>query len=76
MLDDSLIAANYVSRDYSASHPDNAIEVVYLVIALVLLSSVDVRIERGRLSLSGIAIGTGAMLLNPLHVDAGDLGVA
>ena len=61
------IAANYVSRDYGASHPDNAIEVVYLVIVLVLLSSVDVRIERGRLSLSGIAIGTGAMLLNPLH---------
>jgi signal transduction histidine kinase len=61
------LAATYSWRDYSASYPDSPLEVVYLVIALVLLSSVDVRIERGRLSLSGIAIGTGAILLNPLH---------
>ncbi|TMF26060.1 MAG: hypothetical protein E6I36_01420, partial [Chloroflexi bacterium] len=31
------------------------------------MSSVDVRIERGRLNLSGIAIGAAALLLNPLH---------
>ena len=61
------LGANYLSREYTTSHSDSAIEVVYLVIALILLSSVDVRIERGRLSLSGIAIGAGAMLLSPLH---------
>jgi len=45
--------------------PDNLVETVYLVVAAVALSSVDVRIELGRLSLSGIAIGTAALALNP-----------
>jgi len=60
------IGSLYMSRTYIAEHPDDVVLVVYLVIVLILLSAVDVRIERGRLSLSGIAIGTGAVLLNPL----------
>ena len=47
---------------------------LYLVIAVVLLGSVAVRIERGRLTLSGIAIGAAAILLNPL--DATIVGLA
>jgi signal transduction histidine kinase len=42
------------------------IEVLYLVVAVILLSSVDARMERGRLTLTAIAIGCAAILLNPL----------
>jgi signal transduction histidine kinase len=49
-----------------ASHPDQVPEVLYLVVAIVLLSSVDIRIERGHLNLSGLAIGAAAILLSPL----------
>src|SRR6266851_7209873 len=44
--------------------PD-VVETLYLVVAAVALSSVDVRIDLGRLSLSGIAIGAAALVLNP-----------
>ena len=62
----SMIAANYTLRGLTRSHPDNLFVVIYLILAVILLSSVDVRIERGRLSLSGIALGTAALLLNPI----------
>jgi signal transduction histidine kinase len=68
------IAANYRSGHDSISHQDNPIVVLYLLAAVIILSSVDVRIERGRLTLSGIAIGTAALLLNPL--DATIIGLA
>src|SRR5690348_15778631 len=45
--------------------PDNLVETLFLVVAAVALSSVDVLIELGRRSLSGIAIGTAAPALNP-----------
>ncbi len=70
----STVAANYLSRQQIISHPDNAIEVLYLLTVVIVLSSVDVRIERGRLTLSGIAIGAAALLLNPL--DATIIGLA
>jgi len=60
----------------AASRPDNAVEVLYLVGVLVLLSTADVRIERGRINLSGIAIGTAAILLNPLNASLVGLAVA
>lgn len=50
------------------------IEVLYLMVAVVLLSSVDVRIERGRLTLSGLVIGAAAILLNP--IDATVVGLS
>ena len=53
---------------------DQILEVVYLVVAIVLLSSVDIRIERGHLNLSGLAIGVAAILLTPL--DAALVGAA
>jgi len=53
---------------------DQILEVVYLVVAIVLLSSVDIRIERGHLNLSGLAIGVAAILLTPL--DATLVGAA
>ncbi len=69
-----IIAANYLSRQESALHPDGVFDVLYLVVAVILLGSVAVRIERGRLTLSGIAIGAAAILLNPL--DATVVGLA
>lgn len=65
---------NYRYRQDTALHPDDVIRVLYLVVALVLLTSVRVRIERGHLTLSAIAIGAAAILLNPL--DATVVGLA
>ena len=56
----------YTTWPLTHSHPDNVVEVVYLVVVLVILSSADVRMDRGRINLSGIAIGAAAILLNPL----------
>lgn len=56
----------YTSRDLIAARPDNLFEVLYLFVSCALMSSVVVRIERGRLTLSAIGLGAAAMLLNPL----------
>ncbi len=68
------IGANYISRSDAISHPDNAVEVLYLTAIVILSGFVAVRIERGRLTLSAIAIGAAAILLNPL--DATVVGLA
>jgi signal transduction histidine kinase len=60
------VGANYLGRQETISRPDSVVEVVFVAIAMILLSCVDVRIERGRLSLAGIAFGTGSLVLNPL----------
>lgn len=58
-------AACYLSAQSAGARQDNVVEVLYLAVAVVLLSSVGVRIERGRLNLGSIALGTAALLLNP-----------
>ncbi len=68
------LGANYLFGNLSVPRKDEAIEVLYLVGAVVVLSSIEVRIERGRLTLSAIAIGTAAIRLNPL--DATLIGLA
>jgi signal transduction histidine kinase len=62
----AVVLVDLRTKPQSASHPDQLIEVLYLVVAIVLLSSVDIRIERGHLNLSGLAIGAAAILLSPL----------
>ena len=57
-------------------HRDQLTVVVYLVVAIVLLSSVDIRIERGHLNLSGLAIGAAAILLSPLNASVVGLASA
>lgn len=54
--------------------PQQVTEVLYLIVAIVLLSAVDIRIDRGHLNLSGLAIGVAAILLSP--VDATIVGLA
>ena len=63
-----------LTQPSNATHPDQLAEVLYLIVAIVLLSSADIRIERGHLNLSGLAIGVAAILLNPL--DATVVGLA
>jgi signal transduction histidine kinase len=62
----SVVVADFLTRSLTARHPDNVVEVVFLILAVVLLSTVQTRIERGRLVLAGIGIGAAALLLNPL----------
>jgi signal transduction histidine kinase len=62
----SVFLLAYETRAQSAQHPDRVTDVLYLLVALVVLSTVGVRIERGRLTLSGLAVGAAALLLNPI----------
>ncbi len=61
-----VVILNVWSRSYSAGHPDQVPVVLYLAAAVVALSFADVRLDRGRLTLSGLALGAAAVLLNPL----------
>ena len=61
-------------QGHSSPRTDQITEVVFLVVAIVLLSSVDIRIERGHLNLSGLAVGVAAILFTPL--DATIVGIA
>ena len=74
LLASATILANFFFRADQTSHKDSAIEVLYLVGAVIVLSAIEVRIERGRLTLSAIALGTAAILLGPL--DATIVGLA
>jgi signal transduction histidine kinase len=69
-----VIVGNALVRRYDATHPDQLIEVVFLALAAVVMNVPQVRIERGRLSLSAIVTGAAAILTNPL--DATIIGLA
>lgn len=69
-----VVLVDFLTQPQNASRPDQVTEVVYLVVAIVLLSWVDIPLERGHLNLSGLAIGVAAILLNPL--DATIVGLA
>ena len=70
----SVALVDFLTRGQVVSHPDQIIEVLFLTIAVVLLSAVDVRLERGRLNPTALIIGASAILLNPL--DATLVGLA
>ena len=65
---------NVVFMQLDRSRPDHVIQVVYLCVAGALLNIPQVRIEQGRLSLSGIAIGVAALTTNPLDATLIGLG--
>jgi hypothetical protein len=52
---------------YDVQHPDQLLPVLYLVAAATLFNFANVRIDRGRLTLTAIVVGATAILLNPLH---------
>ena len=62
-----VVLLDLVPQGQSTPRSDPLAEVVYLVVAIVLLSSVDIRIERGHLNLSGLGVGVAAILLSPLN---------
>jgi signal transduction histidine kinase len=69
-----VLVLDYQTRAQSAQHPDRITDFLYLFIAMIVLSTVEVRIERGRLTLSGLIFGAAAILLNP--IDATVVGLA
>jgi len=69
-----VVLLNVTVRQHDVSQADSPLEVVYLCVAAALLNIPQVRLQRGRLSLSAIVIMSAAMLLNPL--DATTVGLA
>src|SRR5579872_2098268 len=67
------LSANLLFRA-EPSRPDDPLKVLFLIAAAIVLSADYVRIDRGRLALTGITIGTASVLLNPL--DATLVGMA
>jgi signal transduction histidine kinase len=63
----AIVAVNAATLTYSAAHTDQVLVVIYLMACTLALAFVEVRLDRGRLTLSGIAIGAAAILLNPLN---------
>jgi len=61
-----VVGINVVSRSRTQSHPDNFGLVLYLLVVEVVLARSVVRLDRGRLSLTALAIGPASLLLNPL----------
>jgi len=60
----ALIALTY---PYDVAHQDDPSKVAFLMIAAAVLNFASVRIDRGRLTLSGLAVGATAILVNPLN---------
>lgn len=58
---------------YDVVHPDQVDRVAFLIVTAAFLNLASVRIDRGRLTLSGLAIGATAILVNPL--DASLIGL-
>src|SRR6266508_809384 len=63
----ALLVLNVLTGGHTASHPNSVAQVAYLIVATMVLSWIEVRLERGRLTLSALAMGTAAVLLNPLN---------
>ncbi len=69
-----VVGLNLFERNLIVAHPDQLGSVAFLVIAGMVLNVPEVRIDRGRLTLTAIASGAAAVLLNPL--DATIVGLA
>src|ERR1700674_2369996 len=60
----------------ASKHPDQVAEVAFLVGAIAVLSLGEVRLDQGRLNLSGVVVGATAILLNPLNATIVGLAIA
>lgn len=69
-----VLLLNLIVRRYDFAQVDNPVMVLYLCLAAAVLNIPQVRLERGRLSLSGLSLFAAAVLLNPL--DATTVGLA
>jgi signal transduction histidine kinase len=59
-----VILLNIGKRGYDVSHPDPFFLVAYLLVATTLFNFANVRIDRGRLTLTALVVGATAVLLN------------
>jgi signal transduction histidine kinase len=71
-----VVALNIWDRPFDVSHKDDVIEVSYLFAVSIALNFADVRMDRGHLTLGGIAIGATAIVMNPLHATVLSLAIA
>src|SRR5712691_6378063 len=62
-----VVGLNLLERNFITAHPDEVGRLAFLVIAGMILNIPEVRIDRGRLTLTAIASGAAAVLLNPLN---------
>ncbi len=62
-----VIALNVLMWERDASTPPDLARLGYLIVATAILNLVDVRLDRGRLTLWGLGIGAAAILFNPLY---------
>ncbi len=69
-----VLILDYQTRAQSVLHPDRVTDFLYLFVAMLVLGTVEVRLDRGRLTLAGLISGSAAILLNP--VDATLVGLA
>jgi signal transduction histidine kinase len=67
LLAATVVALNIWDRQFDISHPDQVAEVVYLFVGAWALNLVDVRLDRGHLTLGNVALGAAVILMNPLH---------
>lgn len=72
----AVVLMNVGWRFRDVQQPDGVVLVGFLVIGAIALSSVDVRIDRGRLALTGIPVGAAAVLLNPINATLVGLSIA
>ena len=76
LLAGAIVVANLLTLRDDAHHPDDVLTVLYLLLASALLNLPRVRLDRGYLSLTGVAIGAAAILMNPLDATLTGLGMA
>jgi signal transduction histidine kinase len=69
-----VVGLNLLASELGNDAPDDLGRLVFLLFAGALLNMSEVRIDRGRLTLTGIVCGTAAILLNPLHATLVGLG--
>ena len=69
-----VVALSVATYPYDVAHQDPIATIAFLTVAAAVLNLASVRVDRGRLTLSGLSIGATAILLNPL--DAALVGLA
>jgi signal transduction histidine kinase len=62
-----VVVINVLFGSYDAQHPDQVTEILFLMVASLVMSIPQARIERGHLDLSSIVTGAAAIVANPIH---------
>lgn len=68
-----VVVFDVVTRGVTTRSIDNVATVAFLGVSLIAMGAVNVPIERGRFTLSGLPVGAAALLLNP--IDASLVGM-